>query len=201
VDDENAFAIGAAVAGHYGAAATGVTLAETTFAGAWNVQGDPRRQEFQDATRQTFGLTLPVAPNTTAQFDSLTAFWLGPASWLVVASGNSTFADPDSVRDAFDAAGGALFDVTTGRVAWTVAGAQAATVLAKACPLDFHVRAFAEGTCAQSVLGQVGALFYRRSVSPAFTLLVARSLAHDAWRTLCLSAAPCGYEVLPARRL
>jgi len=33
VPDENVFAIGAAMPGHYGPATTGVTLTETTFAG------------------------------------------------------------------------------------------------------------------------------------------------------------------------
>jgi hypothetical protein len=33
-----------------------------------------------------------------------------------------------------------------------------------------------------------------------FTLMVARSLARDAWRTLCLSAAAYGYDVLPQRQ-
>ena len=93
-----------------------------------------------------------------------------------------------------------MFDVGASRVAWTVAGTQAATILAKACPLDFHPRAFAEGACAQSVFGRVNALFYRRAAAPVFTLLVARSFARDAWRTLCLSAAAYGYDVLPPRK-
>jgi len=36
--------------------------------------------------------------------------------------------------------------------------AQAASVLAKACPLDFHPHGFVEAACAQSVLGRVNAL-------------------------------------------
>ena len=196
--DENAFAIGATMAGHYGAAATGVTFAETTFAAAWNVQGDARRPAFADAVRGVLALDLPVAPNTTARHGALTALWLGPRSWLVVATDESTLADFESRRDALNAAGGALFDVTASRVAWTIAGSHAATVLAKGCPLDFHPRAFAEGACAQSVYGRVNALFYRRA-SGAFTLMVARSLARDAWRTLCVGAAQYGYEILPPR--
>lgn len=201
--DPNLFEIGAAMPGHYGAGATGVTLAETTIAGAWNVQGDARQPAFVAAARQAFALELPTTPNGTARTEglteALTALWLGPASWLVVASGESALADVDAVRDALNAAGGAVFDVSTSRVAWTIAGGQAATVLAKGCPLDFHQRAFEEGTCAQSVFARVNALFYRRAAAPVFTMLVARSFARDAWRALCLSAAPCGYDVLPPR--
>ena len=130
---------------------------------------------------------------------TLTALWLGPGSWLLVAPEEIAGDDFDARRDALNAAGGALFDVTASRVAWTIAGAHAATVLAKGCPLDFHPRAFAEGACAQSVFGQINALIVRRAASPVFTLMVARSVARDAWLALCRSAAPYGYEVLPAR--
>ena len=197
--DENVFAIGAAMPGHYGPVTTGVTLTETTFAGAWNVQGDARRPDFVGTVRRMFDVTLPVAPNTSARTQSLTALWLGPASWLLVAAGKAAWVDFDARRDALNAVGGALFDVTASRVAWTVAGAHAATVLAKGCPLDFHPRAFAEGACAQSLFGHMNALVYRRATAPAFTLLVARSVSRDVWLALCKSAAPYGYEVLPAR--
>ena len=199
MSDENVFAIGEAMPGHYGPATTGVTLAETAFAGAWNVQGDACRQDFVDQVRRHFDVALPIAPNTTARTQTLTALWLGPASWLLVAAGKAVPNGFDSRRDALNAVGGAMFDVTASRVAWTVAGTHAATVLAKGCPLDFHPRVFAEGTCAQSTFGHVNALFYRRAALPVFTLMVARSLARDAWRTLCLSAAPYGYDVLPMR--
>ena len=186
--------------GHYGAETTGATLAETTFAAAWNVQGDARRTEFIERASELFAVSLPSAPNTTARNGSRIALWLGPASWLVIESNVSNPTAFESRRDALNAVGGALFDVSASRVAWTVAGTHAATILAKACPLDFHARAFAEEACAQSVFGRVNTLFYRRAKAPVFTLMVARSLARDAWRTLCLSAAAYGYDVLPQRQ-
>lgn len=199
MSDENVFAIGAAMPGHYGPATTGVTLTPTEFAAAWNVQGDVRQPAFVDAVRRLFDVALPVAPNTTIRSATLTALWLGPASWLLVATSKATGGGIDARRDAIAFAGGALFDVSASRVAWTVAGAHAATVLAQGCPLDFHPRVFAEGACAQSMYGHVNALIYRRAASPVFTVMVARSFARDAWLALCRSAAPFGYEVLPTR--
>jgi sarcosine oxidase subunit gamma len=190
-------AIGSTAPGHYGAAATGVTLAETTIAAAWNVQGDPARPAFVDEVRRAFGVALPQAPNTTAATDALTALWQGPTSWLLVAGATSPRADFAAARDALNARGGALFDLTASRVAWTVAGAHAATVLAKGCPLDLHARTFSAGTCAQSVLGHVSSLIVKRDETPAFTVLVGRSFARDVWRALCVSAAQYGYDVLP----
>lgn len=188
-------AISASIPGHYGPAPAGVTLAETTFAAAWNIQGDPARAPFADETRRLFGLALPSVPNTTARNAVLTALWLGPTSWLLVASDASALTAFAAQKDAINAAGGALFDVTASSLAWTVGGPRAATVLAKQCPLDFHARAFAEGACAQSVLGHVNALFYRRDLL-SFTVLVARSYARGVWRTLCQSSAQYGYDVL-----
>ena len=195
--DENVFAVGATMAGHYGASAsTGVTLAETTFAGAWNVQGNPGSAEFAAAVRSSFALPLPTRSNTSTRAGAVTALWLGPASWLLVFSDESTFGDFEARRDALNAAGGALFDVSASRVGWTIGGTDARVVLNKGCPLDFDPRVFVEGMCAQSVFGRVNALFYRRPGVPQHTMMVARSFARDAWRALCLSAAQYGYDVL-----
>lgn len=188
--------IGAAAPGHYGAASTGVTLAETTFASAWNVQGDAELFVLAETARQVFGLMLPTIPNTVSRTDALTALWLGPTSWLLVAAEASTLTDFAAKRARLNGARGALFDITATFVAWTIAGPRAAAVLAKGCPLDFHPRAFAEGTCAQSVFGHVNALIYRRAAS-TFTLIVGRSYARSVWRMLCESAAQYGYDVLP----
>jgi sarcosine oxidase subunit gamma len=196
VTDRTTDAIGAPIAGHVGPAPAGVTLAETTFAAAWNIQGDAARAPFADEARRQLKLSLPDVPNATERRGALTALWLGPTSWLLVASDTSVLTEFSAQKEAVNTAGGALFDVTASSVAWTVGGPHAATVLAKQCPLDFHARAFAEGTCAQSVLGHVNALFYRRDLS-SFTLLVARSYARGVWRTLCQSAAQYGYDILP----
>ena len=189
--------IGATAPGHYGAASTGVTLAETTFAGAWNVQGDAELFIVAETARQLFGLALPTTPNTVSRTDALTALWLGPTSWLLVAADASALTDFAAKRARLNGARGALFDITATCLAWTIAGARATTVLAKGCPLDFHPRAFAEGTCAQSLFGRVNTLFYRRDAS-TFTLIVGRSYAKSIWRALCVSAAQYGYGVLPA---
>ena len=195
VSESTAHAIGSTAPGHYGPTPGGVTLAEASIAVAWNVQGDAARPLFFDEVRQLFGVALPTAPNTTAMAGARTALWLGPTSWLLVARGAAALTDFVAKRDALNAAGGALFDLTASRVAWTLSGARAATVLATGCPLDFHPRAFATGTCAQSVFGHVGALFVKHDDAPTFTVMVARSYAHDVWRTLCLSAAQYGYDV------
>jgi len=193
--------IGSSAPGHYGVAATDVTLDETRISVAWNAQGDPTQAPFLAEVQRLFDVDMPLVPNTTTRGAAWTAFWLGPKSWLLVTRANANV-EPQLAaftvqRDALNSAGGALFDLSASRVAFVVSGKHAATVLAKGCPLDFHPRAFPAGHCAQSLLGRVNALIWRPDAKPAFTVMVARSFARDAWRTLCVSSAQYGYDVVP----
>jgi sarcosine oxidase subunit gamma len=199
VAEANDGSIGSTRPGHYGAAGSGVTLAEATIASAWNVQGDSARPAFTEEARRLFDVALPLAPNATARTDKVTALWLGPESWLLATSAAQVPVDYAAKRDALNAAGGALFDVSASRAAWTISGPRAIDVLAKGCPLDFHPRAFATGTCAQSVFGHINVLIDKRDDEPTFTLMVARSFARDVWQALCEAAAQYGYGVLPPR--
>ena len=185
--------------GHHGMSDTGLTVAELTFAASWNLQGDPTRAGFVEDARRLFGVALPIKANTTASSDTLTALWLGPRSWLLVAGAESSLTAFTEKRDAINQQGGALFDVSASRVAWALAGARAPEVLAKGCPLDFHPRAFAAGACAQSVYGHVNVLIEKRDETPAFTLMVARSFGRDVDRALGIVAAQYGLDVLAAR--
>jgi sarcosine oxidase subunit gamma len=181
--------------GHYGATGTGIALAEATVAAAWNVQGPSSRASFLDEARELFGVVLPRTPNTIAKSGTMNALWLAPASWLLVEGDAAKLTDFASRRDALNAVGGALFDLSASRVAWKISGIHVTTLLSKHCPLDFHPRAFASGTCAQSLFGHVNALFAR--AEDGFTIMVARSFAHDVWHALCESAAQFGYDVQP----
>jgi sarcosine oxidase subunit gamma len=179
------------VPGHGGAPATGgVTLCDATIAAAWNIQGDATRPALVDAAQRLFGVALPTAPNTAAHGDAWTALWLGPTSWLVAAAQQPAL-DAETARAAVNALGGAVFDVTVARVGWTIAGPQAATVLASGCPLDVHPRAFPARSCAQSLFGHVNALVCRHA-DDAFTLLVARSFARDVRHALAAAGAQYG---------
>ena len=181
--------------GHYGVTGTAVTFMQATIASAWNVQGRAERKALLAEVETRFGVSLPAAPNTIARSDAVTALWLGPASWLLLGRNEAPLSDFDASRAALNAAGGALFDVSDSRVAWTMSGTHAATVLAKGCPLDFHPGVFRAGMCAQSLLGHIGALFVKEA--DAFTVMVARSFARDVWHALTGAATQYGYEVLP----
>ncbi len=172
-----------------------ITLVEVPIAAAWNVQGDASRAGFADQVARQFSIALPIVPNTTARGETMTAFWLSPRSWLLVAeSAGSPLVDFIEKRNALIAAGGALFDLSASRVAYRLAGVRATDVLATGCPLDMHPRAFRTGECAQSVFGRVNALLYKSDDAPTFVIMVARSFARDVWQALGLSATQYGYR-------
>ena len=160
-----------------------VTLAEVPLALAWNVRGDRSRPSFVAAASRVLGIALPVHPNGSARNADTALLWLGPTSWLFTAPGAVPH-DFDATRTALNAAGGALFDVSASYIAWSVSGAAAPRVLNRSCPLDLHFPAFPAGHCAQSLLGHVNALLYRPDERPMFVVMVARSLAADAWDEL-----------------
>ena len=180
--------------------AAALTLGEVEIARAWNVRGDPARLAFVDAARTMLGVALPLQPNTSARADGSALLWLGPRSWLYVVMGDAPSDDFDAARKAINAAGGALFDVSSSYVAWTIAGEASACVLNRGCPLDLHPRAFAPGSCAQSVFGHVNALLYRPDGRFAFVVMVARSFAADARAQLLECAATDGYRVPASAR-
>jgi len=158
---------------------------------AWNLRGDPRRAAFVAEAERTIGLALPVGPGATTRsaHDGLDAvlgsvLWsLGPTTWLFVAQAHASPPAFEPARKALNAARGALFDVSASYIAWSISGDDAARVLNCACPLDLDQRAFPVGHCAQSLLGHVGALFYRPAAS-TFIVMAAGSFAADVKRNL-----------------
>ena len=167
---------------------TAVTLAEVPLALAWNVRGDRSRPLFVAAASGVFGMSLPLQPNRSARNADTALLWLGPTSWLFTAGPGAAPHDFDAARNVLSAAGGALFDVSASYVAWSVSGAAASRALNRSCPLDLHSGAFPAGHCAQSLLGHVNALLYRPDERPIFVVMVARSLAVDAWDELSATA-------------
>jgi sarcosine oxidase subunit gamma len=185
---------------HYGVTkTTQLRLQEVTIAAAWNLQGDPTDPLFLEEVQSMFDISLPTTPNMCQERKLVTSMWLGPTSWLLVAGGPLSATHPltrfSEKRNAVNAARGALFDVSSSRVALKIAGPHSSTVLASGCPLDFHPRVFVNRTCAQSLFGHVGVLVFR-GADGSFTLFVARSFARDVWSSLCSASAQHGYDVV-----
>lgn len=183
----------------------GVAMAEIPFRGLVNLRGDPGDGAFVAAFESTFGFALPVEPNTVAGQGEVTAFWLGPDEWWVMVPGPDPEAGPalaERLRKAFGEQFVAVTDVSESRTCLRVSGPEAATVLLKGCPLDFHAGVFAPGTCAQSLMAKATVLFHRLAdrgdAEPAFEIYVLRSFADYLWTWIEDAAREYGVAVVKA---
>jgi sarcosine oxidase subunit gamma len=174
-----------------------LAISETDVALAWNLRGDAARAAFAAAVEATLGVPLPTRPNASERGGAGALLCLGPRSWLFVAGQPAADGAFEAARKALDDADGALFDVSSSYVAWTISGDAAARVLTRGCPVDLHPRVFRPGDCAQSLLGHVNALIYRPDERSAFIVMVARSFAADAREQLETYASTDGYRIGP----
>ena len=123
-----------------------LVMSETDVALAWNVRGDPARAEFVAAVETALGIALPTRTNSSARGISLPVqlhasargialptqlhasersnagalLCLGPRSWLFLAGQAAASGAFEATRKALNDAEGALFDVSSSYVAWTV---------------------------------------------------------------------------------
>jgi len=195
--------VGSMKPGRYGVAGVPqLSLEPIATATVWNLQGSPDHQPLVQQARILWGLGSLPAPHRALGSQTHQLLWTGPKSWLVIGNDRSLQARSEAAsafsdtRDQINRAGGALFDVSASRIGWIVRGARAPDLLASVCPLDLEPKAFAPGSCAQSLLGHVVALYHRQSDGD-FAVHVARSFSHGVWEAMCTSAAQYGYEVLP----
>jgi sarcosine oxidase subunit gamma len=174
-----------------------LTIAETDIVLAWNVRGDAARPIFAATVEKILGVPLPTKPHASARSDEGALLSLGPRSWLFVGDKSFAGTEFDDARKALNAADGALFDVSSSYVAWTVSGEAAARTLNRGCPLDLHRSAFRPGQCTQSLLGHVSAVFYRPDERDAWIVMIPRSYAADAWDQIDRYASTDGYTIGP----
>ena len=176
----------------------GIRLGERRL-GKIELRGDPGDRAFMAAVGRTLDLLLPGEPNTTAGRGELAALWLGPDAWLLTLPPGQVASLIGSLRGALADVHAAITDVSDGRVALRLAGPSARDVLAKGCPLDLHPRAFATGSCAQSLLAKTSVLLHLldddAQRGTTFDLYVGRSFAHYLWAWLDDAGREYGVQV------
>jgi sarcosine oxidase, subunit gamma len=180
----------------------GVRLAERQGLGKIDLRGDPQDRAFMAAVGRVLDLLLPGEAGTSAAKAQIAALWLGPDEWLVTCPADEVPLLQSSLREALADVHAAVTEVTDGRVAFRVAGPSARDVLAKGCPLDLHPRAFAPGSCAQSLLAKASVLIHLLEDDgergPSFDVYVARSFAHYLWMWLEDAGREYGVQIEPA---
>lgn len=173
-------------------AAAAVSLHEKALPAAVNLRGIGDDPAFLEAVTQALGLALPLEANTTASNAEVAILWLGPNEWLVIQHEATPDAEAHLATRLRNAPGdfhSAVTEVGESLVCIHLAGARAADVIAKGCPLDLHPGVFGgAGRCAQSHLSKTAITLHKVSDDegggPAFDLYTRRSFADYLWRWL-----------------
>ena len=104
------------------------------------------------------------------------------------------------IQDLEDSLSGlhiAITDLTGGQSLLGIGGRQSRDVLSAACTLDLHADAFAQGSCAQTILAHSNVLItpaFQSSGDCVFEVLVRRSYADHLIRWLMDAAHEDGFE-------
>jgi sarcosine oxidase, subunit gamma len=154
----------------------GVVLEEIALSAAVNLRG-PDDARFRSAVADAIDIEPPARANTFTSVDAHRCLWLGPDEWLLTSDATPGERLEASLVPALAAYPASIVDVSAAYAALGLCGQHARDVLAKACPLDFHPRAFRVGQCAQSVFARTHALVALEDERPRFRLLVRRSFA------------------------
>ena len=138
-------------------ACPGISLAPAPFAERISLRAD---FEAASAIGNKLGFKLPSRPRSSAGNEAVTALWLGPDEWMLVAqSGTAT-------GKKLDGLDGALFsavDVSHRNTAIMVEGTKAADAINSGCPQDLSLDGFPVGACARTILAKSEIILWRES--------------------------------------
>jgi len=152
-----------------------------------------RAQELEKTIRGALHLELPE-PGYASNGGALSALWLQPNAWMLVAPPAEEGVFARSVKVACGDAG-SVADQTHGRTMLTLSGRQARRVLAKLCRLDMHPRAFTPGRVATTRMAEISCTLHQRDETPSYELIVFSTYAAHFAAALTHAAAELGYEV------
>jgi sarcosine oxidase subunit gamma len=147
----------------------------------------------RDALSSAFGLALPTAGHT-ASAGSMTAVWVEPGSWLIMAA---RAGEGELVRRLASCCGAeaAVVDQTYGKSVLHVSGECARDVLSKGCRIDLHPRVFGPRRAVTTQISHIGCTVVRADEASSFDLIVPSTFAQAFFEWLTVSAAEYGCVV------
>jgi sarcosine oxidase subunit gamma len=176
----------------------GVKMGESPFRCQINLRGNPSDQAFTAAIRDVLGFDLPTTPNRVAAKDGVTALWLGPDEWLIVAASGRETDLAAGLRRGLAGQHFSVVDVSEARTVLVVTGRRAREALQKGTPMDLHPRLFQTGHCAQTALSKANIILHQTGEDPRYEIYVTISFADYLWNWLERAADEYGMAVIDA---
>lgn len=145
------------------------------------------RAEDVAALSGALGVDLPVKPKTSASANGVTALWIGPDEWLVIAEGTGEIGTGLVEAAAKSGALHSATDVSHRNTAILVSGPGAAAAINAGCPQDLSLTVFPVGACSRTIFGKVEIVLLR-TAEEAFRVEVWRSFSTYAFGLLAEGA-------------
>lgn len=123
------------------------------------------------------GFALDVPINRCTVSAQRMALRLGPDEWLLWAPEEEAGCIAADATAALSAEHFSLVDISQGRAAVMLSGAEAAPVLNAGCPLDLSPAAFPAGAATRTLIGKCEVILVRTDDRPTFEVECARSFA------------------------
>lgn len=132
-----------------------VKIERQTLNALFDLKGDP------EVVQNWVETSLPSRPNTRAMQEAFEVYYIGRNHWIVRASLELEEALEAQLKPTDCPADISIVRISDTLTFFSVAGPQAAEVMAIACPLDLHVTAFDEDAVTYSELFGLKALVMR----------------------------------------
>jgi sarcosine oxidase subunit gamma len=171
----------------------GVCLREAKLLGHLNLRGNSNNTEFKEGVEKVLGLTLPLAPCTSAQNDDATIMWLSPDEWLIIVEGGREETIEATLRESITGHF-AVSDISGGQTILEISGPDCIKVLQKSTGYDFHLKQFPVGKVIGTAFAK-SSTHIRRTGEYSFQLIVRRSFADYFWLWLQQSSQEYGLRV------
>jgi sarcosine oxidase subunit gamma len=136
------------------------------------------------AIQSAVGLALPVKPKTSATANGITALWLGPDEWLLIAPVETGLAGKLAAVEGHVIS---AVDISHRNTAIAVEGELASSALACGCPQDLSDAAFPVGACSRTILGKSEIVLWRES-DTGYRVECWRSFSDYVWKYLADAA-------------
>ena len=159
-----------------------------------NLRCDADDPAVQEAAASVLGFRLPMKA-CTYEGDVVRAHWAGPDDWFIIGPSGQAEVLLQRLRSALASRHHSVTDVSSGYTVLHMSGASARAILAQACPIDLHPRAFSTGACVGSQFFATSIWLWQTDEAPVYELLVRRSFMGYVWLMVERASSECGLVI------